>query len=288
MAAGALTWLAERRLPGLPVSRYSRQRPTATAQGSGPFPREGACFFEDTNYRGRYFCVEAGDELGTMPSAANDRVSSVRILGRPDVRVYRDSRFRGESRRLDSNVPDLDDEDFDDAISSIRVEGRSSGGRSRGERYGSVSPELIVTRAYQDILERDPDPSGMRTYRSRIIDDGWTEQQVREDLRRSPEYREKNTMTLAKAEEIVRQAYLTVLNREPDPGSRGFVDEVFRRRMTREQLERDAPRQRRVPRQKPLSVRTDKNRDRTDKNQRTGGCGAGGSIGVAFGSWLGG
>jgi Peptidase inhibitor family I36 len=211
--------------------------PEATAQGSGPFPREGACFFEDTNYRGRYFCVEAGDELGTMPSGANDRVSSIRVLGRPDVRVYRDARFRGESRRLGANVPDLDDEDFDDAISSIRVEGRSPGGRARGERYGSANPELIVTRAYQDVLQRDPDPSGMRTYRSRIIDDGWSEQQVREDLRRSPEYREKNTMTLAKAEEIVRQAYLTVLNREPDPASRGFVDEVFRRRMTREQLE---------------------------------------------------
>jgi Peptidase inhibitor family I36/Domain of unknown function (DUF4214) len=213
--------------------------PAAIAQGSGPFPRDGACFFEDTNYRGRYFCVEAGNELSTMPSGANDRVSSIRVLGRPDVRVYRDSRFRGDSRRLDSSVPDLDDSEFDDAISSIRIEGRSFGGRSRGERYGSVSPESIVTRAYQDILERDPDPSGMRTYRSRIIDDGWTEQQVREDLRRSPEYREKNSMTIAKAEAIVRQAYLTVLNREPDWGSRGYVDEVFRRRMTREQVERE-------------------------------------------------
>ncbi|MEQ1761269.1 MAG: hypothetical protein ABL986_23415 [Vicinamibacterales bacterium] len=35
--------------------------------------------------------------------------------------------------------------------------------------------------------------------RSRIIDDGWTEQQVREALRTSPEYRERNTMTSAKA-----------------------------------------------------------------------------------------
>ena len=228
MASRTIAWVAS--LAALAAA------PAAAAQGNGPIPREGACFFEDANYRGRYFCVEAGNELGTMPSGANDRVSSVRVLGRSDVRVYRDSRFRGESRRLDSSVADL--ESFDDAISSIRVEERSSGGRSRGERNGSVSPEVIVTRAYQDVLERDPDPSGMRTYRSRIIDDGWTEQQVRDDLRRSPEYRERNTMTLAKAEEIVRQAYLTVLNREPDPGSRGFVDEVFRRRLTREQLER--------------------------------------------------
>ena len=210
-----------------------------TAQGGGPLPRDGACFYEDTNYRGQYFCVRAGDDVDTMPSGANDRVSSIRVLGRADVSVYRDSRFRGESLQLNSSVRDLDDEDFDDAISSVRVEGRSSGGGSRGGRSGSQNPELIVRRAYQDILERDPDPTGMRIYRIHIIDDGWTEQEVREDLRRSPEYRERNTMTRAKAEEIVRQAYITVLNREPDPGSRGFVDAIYRKKMTRDELERE-------------------------------------------------
>jgi hypothetical protein len=211
----------------------------ANAQAGGPLPRDGACFYQDTNFRGRYFCVETGDTLETMPSGANDRVSSIRLLGRADVRIYRDTRFRGESRRLDSDVRDLEDMGFDDAISSVRIEGRSFGGGYRGGRSGSQNPELIVRRAYQDILERDPDPAGMRVYRSHIIDDGWTEQQVRDELRRSPEYREKNTMTRAKAAEIVRQAYLTVLNREPDPGSRGFVDAVFRKQMTREELERE-------------------------------------------------
>jgi Peptidase inhibitor family I36 len=211
----------------------------ASAQGGGPSPRDGACFYEDTQYRGRYFCVESGDSLDSMPSGANDRVSSIRIFGRADVRVYRDTRFRGESLRVRSNVRDLEDEGFDDTISSIRIEGRSSGGGSNNGRPGSPNPELIVQRAYQDILERDPDPTGMRIYRSHIIDDGWTEQQVREDLRRSPEYRERNTMTRAKAEEIVRQAYVTVLKREPDAGSQGYVDAVFRKKMTREQLEQE-------------------------------------------------
>jgi hypothetical protein len=212
----------------------------ASAQGQGGLrSRDGACFYEDTNFRGQFFCVEAGDSVDTMPSGANNRISSVRVFGRAEARVYRDSRFRGESRLLNSDVRDLDDEDFDDEISSIRVEGRSSGGGFRGGRSGSQSPEVIVRRAYQDILERDPDPAGMRIYRSHIIDDGWTEQDVREDLRRSPEYRERNTMTWPKAEEIVRQAYLTVLNREPDPGSRGYVEAVFRKKMTREQLERE-------------------------------------------------
>jgi hypothetical protein len=195
---------------------------SSVASAQGREPRDGACFYEDTNYRGQYFCVVTGDSVDVMPSGANDR----------------DTRFRGDSLRLTSNVRDLDDEDFDDAISSLRIEGRSSGG-SRGGRSGSQSPELIVRRAYQDILERDPDPAGMRIYRSHIIDDGWTEQEVREDLRRSPEYRERNTMTRAKAEEIVRQAYRTVFNREPDAGSRGYVDAVFRKKMTREDVERE-------------------------------------------------
>ena len=210
----------------------------ANAQG-GPSPRNGACFYEDTNYRGRSFCVESGDNLDSMPSGANGRVSSIQVFGRADVRVYRDTRFRGESLRVRSSIRDLEDENFDDAISSVRIEGRSSGGGSFGGRSGSPSPEVIVQRAYQDILEREPDPAGMRVYRSHIIDDGWTEQEVRDDMRRSAEYREKNTMTRAKAEEIVRQAYMTVLNREPDPGSRGYVDAVFRKAMTREQLERE-------------------------------------------------
>jgi len=206
----------------------------AGAEAQGGFPRDGACFYEDTNYRGQYFCADAGDDIDRMPAGANDRISSIRVFGRAEVRAFRDSRFRGDTLRITSNVRDLDDDDFDDAISSVRIEGRAAGGRRAGQ-----NPEQIVRRAYQDILERDPDPVGMRIYRSHIIDDGWTEQDVREDLRRSDEYRDRNTMTLAKAEEIVRQAYLTVLNREPDAGSRGYVEAVFRKKMTREQLERE-------------------------------------------------
>jgi hypothetical protein len=218
---------------------------TATAQfsGGGPTPSEGACFYRDANYRGQYFCVAAGDDVSTMPSGANDRVSSIRIFGRAEVTVFEGARFRGESLRFDSNVRDLESEDFNDAISSIQVEGRSSGGgRGRGNRRSSgsqASPEVIIRRAYQDILERDPDPAGMRTYRSHIIDDGWTEQDIRDALRKSPEYREKTTMTRAKAEEIVRQAYLSILKREPDPASQRYVNNVLRDKWTQQDVERE-------------------------------------------------
>lgn len=200
-------------------------------------PRDGACFYEDANYRGDYFCVDADDELGTLPSGANDRISSIRVLGRAEVIAYESSRFRGESLNVERNVSNLDDEDFNDQISSVRIRGRSFGSGGNRPPTGP-SPEVIVRRAYQDILEREPDQAGLRLYRSRIIDDGWTEQQVREALRRSPEYRDKSTMTRAKAEEIVRQAYLAVLKREPDAGSAGYVTNVLRDKWTQVDVER--------------------------------------------------
>ena len=72
-----------------------------------------------------------------------------------------------------------------------------------------------------------------------MIDDEWTEAQVRDALRKSPEYREKSRMTRAKATEIVRQAYLAVLKREPDAGSRGYVDKVLTKKWTQQDVERE-------------------------------------------------
>ena len=229
---------------------------TAIAQFSAqaPTPADGACFYQDANFRGRYFCVAAGDEMSTMPSGANDRVSSIRVFGRAAVTVFEDARFQGESLRLDASVRDLQNENFNDAISSIQIDGRSfGGGRGRSNRRpgSQPNPELIIQRAYQDILERDPDPVGMRTYRSRIIDDGWTEQDVRNDLRKSPEYRDKTTMTRAKAEEIVRRAYLSVLEREPDPASDAYVKHVLRNKWTQEDVERELRRSAEYRRRKP-------------------------------------
>jgi hypothetical protein len=97
----------------------------------------------------------------------------------------------------------------------------------------------MIRRAYQDLLGREPEAEGLRHYRSLVIDDGWTEAQVREAIRESSEYRERSTMTQAKAEEIVRRAYLSVLNREPDAGSRGYVQNVLRKGWTQQDVERE-------------------------------------------------
>lgn len=86
---------------------------------------------------------------------------------------------------------------------------RYSGGRG-------VSPTGIVRRAYQDILGRDPDAQGLRDYRNKIVTEGWSEQDVREALRRSDEYASADRRT-ASADRIVRRAYQGILRREPDP-----------------------------------------------------------------------
>lgn len=92
------------------------------------------------------------------------------------------------------------------------------------------SADRIVKRAYQDILGRDPDFNGMVQYRNRIIDDGWDEHDVRQALLKSPEYRQKNTMTRDKAVEIVTRAYREVLGRDPDAGGmEGYVQGVLQK-----------------------------------------------------------
>lgn len=218
--------------------------PAAEAQrwGRPSAPRAGACFYRDANFQGDYFCVQAGDSVDAVPNDMNDEISSIRVFGRDvEVRVYQNRGFGGRSERF-GDVRNLQERGWNDKLSSLRVEGPSggfTGGGTGGGFGGNANVERIVRRAYQDILEREPDPSGMRAYRSRIIDDNWTEQQVREDLRRSPEYRERMTMTPQKATEIVRRAYLSVLNREPDPASQGYVQRVLRDKWTEQDVARE-------------------------------------------------
>jgi TorA maturation chaperone TorD len=91
--------------------------------------------------------------------------------------------------------------------------------RSDYRRYSqgsALDTDAIITRAYGDIVGRAPDAAGMRTYRKHIVQDGWTEQDVRQALRQSPEYRSTTRRTTS-ADRIITRAYQDVLKREPDP-----------------------------------------------------------------------
>jgi len=186
-----------------------------------------------------------------MPADMNDKISSIRTFGNVEVLVFQDASYRGRSERFDSSIRDLRAEGWNDRLSSIRVGPHFGGGANRDSDeayrsnqsvgFGRLDDEAdrIVRRAYQDMLNRDPDQSGLHVYRRRIVKDGWSEAQVREALRESPEYRTATTMSRGKAEDIVRRAYLSVLRREPDSGSSGYVDKVLHDHWTEVDVERE-------------------------------------------------
>jgi len=95
-------------------------------------------------------------------------------------------------------------------------------------QWSRDSAERVVRRAYQDVLGREPDYNGLVMYRNHLMDHGWDEHDVREALLKSPEYRQRTQITSQEAFQIVRRAYRSVLNREPDDqGSRGYLDRVI-------------------------------------------------------------
>ena len=168
--------------------------------------------------------------------------------------VRDDLKSRGDYRRHSASTRDVDPDKvirraYDDilhrapdadGLRHYRTEMIDNGGPSRTsarlcERAPSTSgvsqssADRIVKRAYQDLLGRDPDYNGLVEYRNQMVDDGWDEHDVREALRKSPEFRQKNAMTREKAEEIVKRAYRSVLGREADAGGmQGYVQRVLR------------------------------------------------------------
>lgn len=57
--------------------------------------------------------------------------------------------------------------------------------------YRVTLPDSKTTRAYREVLGRDPDASGMETYRRKLVDQGWTEEDVKNSLRQSAEYKSR-------------------------------------------------------------------------------------------------
>jgi hypothetical protein len=209
---------------------------TLSAQrwGRGALPRDGACFYKDTDFHDDYFCLTGGEELGAMSEDVNDKITSIKIFGQAEVTVFTDARFAGDSTRFAGNVRDLKEEKWNDRISSLRV---LSGAGANVRPAGDV--DQIIRRAYQELLDREPDPQGFLLYRNHMLNDGWSEDRVRETLRNSPEYRTKGGMTVARAQEIVRRAYLEVLKREPDSGSQPYVEKVMRDHWSQQDVERE-------------------------------------------------
>lgn len=191
--------------------------------------------YEDADYRGDRLVLYPGDTLENLSGLTfenggrlNDRISSIRVEGGAELYVHADARFRGAVMRLTENTRDLTGRllpgsgstSWNDRISALRVEVRR-----RDE--AKADPDGIIKRAYLDLLGREPDPAGARDYRSLIIDQGWTETMVRDNIRRSDEFRHEG------ADRIVRRAYRDVLGREADPdGLRLYCGKVLDKNWT--------------------------------------------------------
>jgi len=102
--------------------------------------------------------------------------------------------------------------------------------RKSQERAGqkSESVDQIIRRAYQDVLRRDPDQEGLATYRSKMMYEGWSERDVRSDLKKSSERREIGNVSIEQAQQMVQRAYRNVLGRDADSGSSVYVEKVMR------------------------------------------------------------
>jgi hypothetical protein len=200
--------------------------PVSAAQrwGYGQSPDAGACFYQQPDYHGRYFCARAGEDMRVIPNGFNDRIRSIRVFGGGRVIVYSNSRYGGYERWIDYNVPDLRDEGWDQRISSARLswgprftnqdryspatprgtsgyaEGRPRGtSGSSEERYSGDrtyvrtrdQAQAIVRAAYLNMLGREPDPASA-SWVDRVFNDHWSQQQLESELRKTAEYRQKH------------------------------------------------------------------------------------------------
>ncbi|MBI2518038.1 MAG: hypothetical protein HYV95_14130 [Opitutae bacterium] len=211
--------------------------------------------YEKSDFRGGAIVLHPGESLDNLEHVnfdngrrANDRVSSIRVERGAEARLFLDARYRGDVLRVTRDVRNLADLglldrplSWNDQISSVRVEGRRpEHGPERGPGDGGRpgwsggDPTKIVRRAYQDILQRAPDESGLRSFRSRMIDQGWTEQMVRDALRRSEEYRGPVVNAM------IARAYRDLLGREPDArGLDHYRNQIIDKGMSEEDMRND-------------------------------------------------
>lgn len=203
-------------------------------------------FYTEPNFRGEALAVEAGAsvaDLGTMTRPSNQpwalAISSIKVEGDARALVYSGRGFSGERLEVRASIADLYGEQrgggtWDRAIASVTVSGT--------QMHVATPPPQVVVRqpppshvvvvppppppvrridmrtvdnmiyqAYREVLRRNPDPDGLRTYRHRIIHEGWSMDQVIAQLQRSSEARNVDPRA------AITQAYREVLGRDPDP-----------------------------------------------------------------------
>jgi hypothetical protein len=167
-----------------------------------------------------------GIAMLAAPASAQPRWGRARTP-RAGACFYRDAGYRGDYFCLEagesvSSMP----RGMNDAISSIQT-------------FGDVEVEVYQDDVYRGRAKRFE--SSVRN----LGDDGWNDRlssvrvSRRGDGRDRDERRRSVRMTQAAAEDIVRRAYQSVLKRDPDPASRGFLDRVLNDGWSQVDVERE-------------------------------------------------
>ena len=180
--------------------------------------------YQNSDYRGDSLVIYPGDVIENFSgqtfsngASLNDSVSSIRVEGGAEVYVYSNAHFRGAMMRLTESVRDLTGrwlsdnprDNWNDRISSLKVEGaRRPPGRDRDRQ---IDYDLGIRRSFKDILGREPNESDLHRYRGCMLDQGWTERMLRDELQHGDEFRREN------ADRIIHRAYLDLLGRDADP-----------------------------------------------------------------------
>jgi len=89
--------------------------------GHERYPNSGACFYENANFEGRYFCIRDGERVSEMPHNMNDKISSIRLFGNAEAAVWRDHNMSGKTARFVTSQRNLRDTGWNDQISSLEV-----------------------------------------------------------------------------------------------------------------------------------------------------------------------
>ena len=165
--------------------------------------------YENARYRGAVMRLTENtrDLTGRLIPAGvsaswNDRISSLRVearqrVSRDEARVKPDVIIKQAYLDLLAREPDpsglrnyrglIIDQGWTELMVRDHIR--------RSDEFRREGADHIVRRAYLDLLGREPDPSGLKQYRWTLLEKDWTESDVRDDLRRSEEYRKNQTDT---------------------------------------------------------------------------------------------
>ena len=175
------------------------KRPRSRDGDGRPFRERVPVSIETRTIRATDSCTD--QDVSVLPNGMNDQITSIRTFGNVEVTIYQEGRFRGRSTQLRGDVRNVGDE-WNDRISSVRVRSgfaRNGGYRQDGDRdrerqqrrWTDREAEAMVARAYRSLLGREPDPAS-RGWVDQVKSNNWTEQQLMDEIKKSPEYAAKH------------------------------------------------------------------------------------------------